>query len=103
MVTIFKCDFKNGCLKKQEVEKAGFPNLDADGETQYDNTHFQDESDAWARLVAEFQAALSVNTKNVVSARNELALREKFLADDAIILERVRQAYGDYLLSFSVV
>ncbi|MCB0541924.1 MAG: hypothetical protein KDC70_00315 [Saprospiraceae bacterium] len=44
---------------RQEVEMVGWPNLDADGDTQYDNKHFTDEGVAWDALIRDLEASVA--------------------------------------------
>lgn len=102
MPTIYKIDYPNADKPlKQEVEKVGYPNPDADGETQYVNTHFEDEGNAWAALVRELEAALSVGTKNIIRLTQELNKAKDGLSSTAILLENAKAGGEAYLLSIS--
>lgn len=98
MEIIYKIDYPNADKPlRQEVEKAGFPNLDADGETQYENTHFSDECKAWSALASELEAALSIDTKNIKRKIDELQEAKNRLTETALLLDRVKQGRDNFI------
>lgn len=98
MEVIFKISYPNADKPiRQEVEKAGFPNLDADGETQYENTHFSDEGRAWAALVRELEAGLSIYTKNVKRIIDEIKEAKDHLTEIAILLDRAKDGRDNFI------
>lgn len=97
MPTIFKIDYPNaGKPIKQEVEKIGYPNPDADGEIQYENTHFDDEGKAWTALEKELQAMLHYSTKSVINAELDLAKAKDELARVAIMLDNAKKGLSEF-------
>lgn len=62
-----------GAAVEVECEEAGYPHLDADGETQFDNTHFDTEAEAWESARADAEARISLAGSEV--ERLEGALR----------------------------
>ncbi len=79
----FKYDFKNATIKAVECEIAGYRAKDADGDTQYANTHFNSPAEAWDELEREIVAALSLGTGEREQTRDHLAEVTARLADDA--------------------
>ena len=97
MPVIFKIDYPNADKPiAQEVEKIGFPNLDADGETQYENTHFADQTKAWNALIIELEATLSHDSKSVIRATQDLQKAKDRLSDTCILLENAKRGREDY-------
>lgn len=99
MPTIYKIDYPNTDKPiAQEVEKVGYPNLDADGETQYENTHFEDLGKAWDALVLELDAGVKFSTKDVISAQDSLTKSQKRLSEYAILLFNAKEGREKFLL-----
>ena len=100
MPIIYKIDYPNADRPiRQEVEKAGYPNLDADGETQYINTHFCDEGEAWDHLVRALEYGLSFETKEVKRAMEQLQAAKDQLTEVALRLEMAKQGRDVFILS----
>ena len=55
-----------------ECEVRGYPNLDADGEKQYDNTHFDDEESCWECLLSNADAAVAIACNNIAELNIKL-------------------------------
>lgn len=75
-----------------ECSQIGHPYVDAEGDTQYDNTHFDDEDTAWRRGHDEILARLSLIGGDVRRAREELARVQRDAADAAVVLEEFLKA-----------
>ena len=73
-----------------ECPKGRYPACDADGETIFDNTHFDTEAEAWERLAGDAAAGLSMTTGHVVDLRTRLAKAEREVVDAAVFNELVR-------------
>lgn len=100
MPIIYKIDYPNADRPiRQEVEKAGFPHPDADGETQCVNTHFCDEGEAWDQLLRELDAEISSYTKNLMRAMERLQTAKDQLAEVAVRLERAKQGRDEFISS----
>lgn len=100
MDIIYKIDYPNADKPiRQEVEKAGFPNLDADGETQYENTHFSDEATAWDALVRELEAGLSIDMKTVRRKIDDLQKAKDSLTETALLLDRAKHGREKFFSS----
>ena len=100
MPIIYKIDYPNADRPiRQEVEKAGFPHPDADGETQCVNTHFCDESEAWNALVRELEAGLDIETRNVKRAMDALQKAKDQLAEVAVRLQRAKGGRDEFISS----
>ncbi len=76
-----------------ECELHGFPHDDEHGNTQFENTHFDTESEAWERLLREAQAGISLGERSRVRAREELDRVTRALADAAEILARATRGF----------
>lgn len=61
----------------REVEGESWPGNDSDGDTCYENTHFVDEAEAWAKLRAEVETGVSLAGRAVAQAKAALAAAEK--------------------------
>lgn len=66
-----------------ECESIGYPNRDATGAVQYDNSHFDSWQDAHARLVAEIKAGIWLSSRALKDIREKTARYTQSLADDA--------------------
>lgn len=98
MPIIYKIDYKNADKPlKQVVDKFGFPNLDADGETQYDNTHFKDEGKAWDALVENLNCKLEADADIVAQKTQELDLLKDKFSRTTALLENARVGYKAYI------
>lgn len=76
----------------RSVECEGtWPKRDADGDTVFVNTHFEDEGDAWTHLLREAEAVVSVYARALAQARGEVRRIEEALGDAANALESARQ------------
>jgi len=60
-----------------ECAEVGYPNSDARGRVQYDNTHFDTEDEAWERLVSDAAAWVSLTGDDVQHARSILRHAEE--------------------------
>lgn len=79
--------------KSVQCKKLEHPERDSDGKTIYVNTHFEDEREAWEKLLCETQAAASLNCRAVEQARAELRKQEADLVESSLLLERVRDGW----------
>lgn len=80
--------------------KVGFPHVDADGRTQFDNTHFDSELDAWENGQRSVDVGVSLAERDVRSCREALARAERILAErtrerEAFCNARTRSEVGD--------
>lgn len=73
----------------REVEGDPWPGRDSDGDTCCTNTHFGNYADAYASLLAEAKAWLSLSTRGLMQAREDVARREKECAEAALALAGV--------------
>ncbi len=87
---LWKCDTKNWTVR--EVEGEPWPGYDSDGDQCYTNTHFANEAEAWAALDAEAKAWLSLATRGLLQAREDVVRREKECAEAALALAGVMKA-----------
>lgn len=75
-----------------ECEKRGYPNKDATGETQYDNSHFDTEAECWNSIERSMVARVESYTHSVRDDRARLAKSEKKLVDWVLALDEMRGA-----------
>lgn len=99
MVTMWRVD---SCYTDREPEPhlveceiPEYPNRDSDGRTICDNTHFQDKSHAWAQLLSEAQAGVSLTSAGVRSAERTLARAKEELCKRALFLNDVMRGIED--------
>ncbi len=76
-----------------ECEVPGYPNLDANGATMYENTHFADEAAAWAQVLAECYAGESLDASAVIRVEEELKHRKDRLVRSAIAAVEARENF----------
>ncbi len=93
----WKCNEAARCVVAVECAEVGYPHKDADGFTQFDNTHFDSEADAWCRLLSEFAAGVSLSVCARADAERALEKCTTVLADDATALEMVKRNYDAWL------
>jgi hypothetical protein len=74
-----------------ECEKKGWPNPDADGKTQYDNTHFDTEKACAEKLLAEAEAAVSLAARRLRDLRELLVATEKDLVEASLVLVAIKE------------
>jgi hypothetical protein len=79
--------------REVECEAGGYPCKDADGRTQYENSHFDDEDKAWEELIANANAGVRLAASDVRERRARLAEAEKHLVDDALLADAIRLAH----------
>ena len=77
-----------------ECEQRGHPHRDADGCPQYENTHFDHESEAWEKLLREAEAGLSLATGARQRAQLELQRLTVAVADEAATWKRARENWA---------
>lgn len=83
--------YRTASIVAVECERRGYPNRTADGETQFDNTFFDSEVEAWKALLRETEAGMSLDTSARARARSEFERLTTELADDAERLVRVKE------------
>lgn len=77
-----------------ECAERGYPHPDADGETQFENTHFDHESEAWEALLREAEAGLNLATGARQRAQLELQRLTDAVADEAVTWKRARDNWA---------
>ena len=80
-----------------ECENFGYPNVDADGETMYENSHFKTEDEAWQAVLSLSNAFIETDTRNVKEKRKMLTEAEQQLVNSAIRLSDTRKNWQEYL------
>jgi hypothetical protein len=95
-------DYRGTKIIAHECEKRGYPHKTASGETQYDNTFFDTELEAWEALLRETEAGLSLDTSARKQARANLEKITQQLADTAerliVVREGLEKARADQCL-----
>lgn len=92
MTKMWKVAYGHGSPIEVVAKKPCWPNLDSDGTTIFENTHFTDEEKAWEQHEREHRAGLSLAADRLKHAKEEVALREKQAADAAVFLADVWSA-----------
>lgn len=73
-----------------ECSESGYPHKDADGHTQYDNTHFDSIDEAKTKAIVEAQAWVSLAGRDVINARLGLRRAEEKAANAAAVFTAVQ-------------
>ena len=79
--------------RELDCDEGGYPNKDAEGDTQYVNSHYDDEAAAWVATFADVDAGISLAARAVESARYALMRAEKEAADAVVFAAGVREAH----------
>ena len=66
-----------------ECEQRGYPHKDAEGHTQYDNTYFDTEDEAWKQAQRNAEAFVRLAASSVKQAEAKLASAREYAADAA--------------------
>ena len=75
-----------------ECPERGWPNRDAEGRTQYDNTHWDHESDAWARSLSNARAGVNLSRSSVEQLQDRLEAATRRLTEDIEALANLEHA-----------
>lgn len=78
-----------------ECSLVGYPNTDARGRVQYENTHFDDEIEAWENVRRNVEAGVSLNRRDVEQAAAVLAKAKARLVKSIEELETFDAAYRE--------
>lgn len=92
---MFKVVYGKSSPVEVEAEIPEWPNLDADGEEIFENTHFLNVDEAWEKLLIETAAGVSLNAMSVIRIRKDLAEMEKKLVDATLIEFEVKGKYRE--------
>ena len=84
-------DYRGSKIIAHECAKRGYPHKTASGETQYDNTFFDTEIEAWRALLRETEAGMSLDSSAREQARATFDQLTRQLADSAERLIRVKE------------
>lgn len=74
-----------------ECEQVGYPHTDADGDTQYDNTHFDTEAAATDCLLRNLRASIRLTASSIEEQRKRLADDEAHLVELALARDQVER------------
>lgn len=74
----------------REVEGEPWPGKDSEGEQCFDNTHFADAAEAWAKLEREADAFVIITGRRVARMQAELADMQRTAGEAAAALAKVR-------------
>lgn len=77
-----------------ECAERGYPHKDAEGKTQYDNTHFDTLEEARARARTEADAIVFHAAQTLLQARAALRKAEARAAEAALVAARTTAAIG---------
>lgn len=95
MPILFKFDLKTGTVSPVECASTDYLEKDADGATIYENTHFQEEPDAWEALEQEAHAWVKSGARTLEGLRKREAEATRELADSTLVLVRIQAARSD--------
>ena len=76
-----------------ECEKVGYPNLDSEGSTQYENSHFATIEEAWEQIVISVKAGVSLVGRDVARQRESLQKAEKQAGDMCVEYQQAMDKY----------
>lgn len=79
-----------------ECERAGWPNHDAKGRKQFDNSHFATRAEAWERLEADGLARVSLLNRAVVDLTQKRAEEVERLVAAVARNEEIRAGVGAF-------
>ena len=79
-----------------ECEQVGYPHKDANGRTQFINTHFDTEEEAWAKLEASGAAGVSLSNSEIVRLKRRLRSMLRELARDVERNEKIRRGAAKF-------
>lgn len=77
-------------------DPVGYPHKDADGLTQFENTHFATEAEAWDAIRRSAEASQFLDARYVNSAQRELDKASRALVHSALRRARVDEAYDEW-------
>lgn len=80
-----------------ECREHGYPHHDEHGNVQYEDSHYDTEAQAWASLVANMNARVSLVSEEVEVARRHLARVEKKAADAVVYAAAVTEGHRRFL------
>jgi len=78
-----------------ECPVPGWPNEDVEGRPQYENTHFDDERDAWENVRANVEAGVSLARRDVEQLTAALEKAKARLVRGIEELERFEAAWSE--------
>ncbi len=81
-----------------ECEQVGYPHVDVKGRVQYDNSHYDTETEAWGHLLANADAAVIFFGVRVAQAKGDLRRIEADAASAAETFALIRQGQESWLL-----
>jgi hypothetical protein len=84
---LWKADSKNWTVR--EVEGEPYPGSDQDGDTCYENTHFQSEAEALDSIRREAEAFVKLSARQLLRAQHALHIAEAECGAAAIALTKV--------------
>lgn len=93
----------DGVTKPEAVacESPGYPNRDVEGRVMYHNSHFGTEAEAWARIMDNAEAAVSLTGRDVEQARTALRLANRRAGAAAVRFAKVRDNHDAWLNSIA--
>lgn len=80
-----------------ECPNEGYPNRDAKGRVQYDNSHYTELVEAWEHLLRDVEAQVSIVGRDVEQARTALRRREQEAGEAAARFARIRDGHLRWL------
>lgn len=93
MPTVYKADARQTAPVPVVCEVPGYPNRDADGNVMYDNTHFENEADAWERLIQEHAAGVKLFCGEFRDLEVRMRRVKDLIAKYACLLTETQERY----------
>lgn len=87
----FKADRSKCEVREVEGPASGYPELDSEGSTMYNNSHFKKEEQAIAELIVEYTAGIELGAHRVRQLKGELHQANDHLADTAEKFVRAKE------------
>jgi hypothetical protein len=91
MITVYFVDASLSEPEAVECEQAGYPNVDAKGRTQFDNTHFVSIDRAWKELDDNHKAWQHSVSRDLVQASAAVAAAKDDLAKVCTLIYQAEQ------------
>lgn len=80
-----------------ECPERGYPHRDADGDIQYENTHFDTEAEAWKCVLDNLRAGVQIDSIGVREARRTLEERSDRLVQSALAWDEADRLHREWL------
>lgn len=97
MTKMWKVVYGSPSPVEVEAEIPSYPHRDSDGDQIFENTHFIERGDAWIKHVREHRAGLSLSARRLRDLREQTAIAERKLADEAVNYDAALKTFEKYM------